>query len=1022
MHTIGEDSTQGPTMIALLLLACAAEPTGLLATPDGTGPIIRFDYDAEPLPDIPFPNDLATRSDPTSVTGLRLNIATHSHTLMEEEARLKVNELMGFGVYAPISVGFEGRIDIDAFAARHKDDPRYGFERLDDDAIYVINIDPKSERYGEFVEVDIGEGRFPMDAARSDRYFPNDTRALEPSAVYDTVDEDLNGNGVLDWGEDTDNDGILDIPNIWPTGGDPRADLLSWYELASDTLIMRPIVPMAEESMHAVVITDRLVDMAGEPVRSPWKWVHHLAQTEGLSALDDVLAPVGLSMDDVAFAWTFTTGRVTGDLVDIQRGLQGEGPFASLQADYPVGVTEAGVLHSIPGLDPHLLPAQSIFDVLIDLGFFNESAKMLIDDYEHFSEALVGGVYHTPTFLVDQDGDGDWHEESFVLDPHSGEMLTEAERIAFTCMLPKETEEFTAPFPTVMYLHGYGGSRFEFLGFAHALNRLGFAVCASDAPGHGPTVDAETLALMESLLNQNHLWEFYGHLLDARHRDLNNDGIADSGDDQWSADAFHTRDMVRQSTVDTMWMLESLKRCGEGEMAMQDGTTRMSCDWDDDGVPDIGTADGEYFFMGGSLGGINVGVSAGVVPGVTAWIPVVSGAGLVDVGTRTEIGGAVEAMIGRMISPLILGTPTEDGGLSISLMVNSNTSMVSLHVGTMDSFPAGGRVIVENIENGLISEGYLPEDGTFRLAIAADALDAIEKRFVTGLLPGTPEVVEDPTLLGDALVIRIEEADGTEVATFDTWEDDVLHEGVLFPAGSTLVAGNEGLGHIRATPQMHRVARVFASILEPGDPAAYAPYYLNGHPGLDNGPQNVLIAPSIGDTIVNVSTGIAHARAAGLISRDKVDDRWGLSEDQYLIDRRVVQGLEEWGPYTNSSGEPILFDPDDLDDGADIFEEPSDVPLRATVETDAGVSGLRHIYVSPTGTHGFGMPDPSRAHDMNTHAIFLAASYFHFRGQKIPDDPCLQDASCDWIPPLPWEYTGPEREALGPDLGMEVGQ
>ena len=29
--------------------------------------------------------------------------------------------------------------------------------------------------------------------------------------------------GQLDFGEDTDNDGVLDHPNVWPEGGDPRA-------------------------------------------------------------------------------------------------------------------------------------------------------------------------------------------------------------------------------------------------------------------------------------------------------------------------------------------------------------------------------------------------------------------------------------------------------------------------------------------------------------------------------------------------------------------------------------------------------------------------------------------------------------------------------------------------------------------------------------------------------------------------------------------------------------------------------
>ena len=48
-------------------------------------------------------------------------------------------------------------------------------------------------------------------------------------------------------------------------------------------------------------------------------------------------------------------------------------------------------------------------------------------------------------------------------------------------------------------------------------------------------------------------------LLVGRDRDLNNDGLADSGGDMWTADLFHTRDMVRQSVVDHMQFVRILR-------------------------------------------------------------------------------------------------------------------------------------------------------------------------------------------------------------------------------------------------------------------------------------------------------------------------------------------------------------------------------------------------------------------------------------------------------------------------------
>ena len=46
------------------------------------------------------------------------------------------------------------------------------------------------------------------------------------------------------------------------------------------------------------------------------------------------MSNLGMSIDDIAFAWSFSTGRVTGDLVDVRRGLYGEGPFKKLATEF----------------------------------------------------------------------------------------------------------------------------------------------------------------------------------------------------------------------------------------------------------------------------------------------------------------------------------------------------------------------------------------------------------------------------------------------------------------------------------------------------------------------------------------------------------------------------------------------------------------------------------------------------------------------------------------------------------------
>ena len=53
-----------------------------------------------------------------------------------------------------------------------------------------------------------------------------------------------------------------------------------------------------------------------------------------------------------------------------------------------------------------------------------------------------------------------------------------------------------------------------------------------------------------------------------------------------------------------------------------------------------------------------------------------------------------------------------------------------------------------------------------------------------------------------------------------------------------------------------------------------------------------------------------------------------------------------------------------------------------------------------TGSHGFGLPDPSLDFDINTFAIQQVARYFQTHGQVLSDDPCMEDHSCDWLRPF----------------------
>ena len=554
----------------LLIAGCALPPEGLRATPPGTGPLVRVDWDHEPLADIPFPTDLAMRPDPTSPTGMRPNLPLGDGIAMEVGIRASLNESTGWGVFSPITVGFEAPLDLDELKARHPDDLHVD-HHLDDDAVLLVDVTKGSPTYLQAVPLDLGGGRFPGQLTRPEALMANDVRSpVGSSLLFETVSEDLDGDGELDLGEDTDGDGHLDVANVWPEGGHPFYDLMTFYERATDTLILRPVVPLREETTYAVVLTERLVGVDGEPVRSPWAWVNHTRQTPALEPLRGGLGRFGLTVDDVAFAWTFTTGAVTRDLHEVVEGLNGTGPYAALAEDFPAQVTEAAVLHQIQSVEHDTtLPPEPLVAPLVALGLFDElSTALFTGGYTQFTDYLVGGAIESPYLLADHDNDGSDADEHWRLDRAAGTVHAESRRVAFTCAIPKASGDVQPPWPVAIHGHGLGTTRIEFVAFAWALNRVGVAACGIDAPGHGLSLGQEFDDLVEAFLSATNTEQTWWHLRDARFRDLDNDGLLDASEDQFTADVLHTRDMLRHSRRNTRSAYECVCSCvcGHGRL------------------------------------------------------------------------------------------------------------------------------------------------------------------------------------------------------------------------------------------------------------------------------------------------------------------------------------------------------------------------------------------------------------------------------------------------------------------------
>src|SRR5437016_3233481 len=85
---------------AALALACASpEPVGLKLADQGSGAQVRFDVTVKPLPEIPFPNDFATRYDPGSPTLRRVNASMVAPTQWESFTRGQLDQLDGWGTF-----------------------------------------------------------------------------------------------------------------------------------------------------------------------------------------------------------------------------------------------------------------------------------------------------------------------------------------------------------------------------------------------------------------------------------------------------------------------------------------------------------------------------------------------------------------------------------------------------------------------------------------------------------------------------------------------------------------------------------------------------------------------------------------------------------------------------------------------------------------------------------------------------------------------------------------------------------
>lgn len=1035
--------------LPLLTSACAtaADPSG--EPPTGFAPVVRqggarviWDVSAKPLPEIPLPNNAATRPDPTSPTGRRVNVSVQAaRTRYEQRTRTEFNKLDGFGAFGSVAVRFDAALDLPDLITRHQKNDDFR-----DDAVFLLNVDPHCKRYGEEVALDFGRGRFPAtlfghaqrqpDTAAPGGYlldenesklFPFDPHSQALNVLFDEHNEDANKNGKLDPGEDLDDDGVLDEANLLDphacdmlTPSTPAHDrciadnLLTWYERQTHTLILRPVWPLEERCTYAVVLTKRLHDATGKSIESPFPEIGAAEQLADLRPVADLLPRYGLRAEDVAFAWTYTVGTMTLDLETLREGLHGSGPFARLATEFPVSgfnvwtrdqwraLSGDPPLGAAAGGNAQFLSGGCATTTWAAIVGTSDADPQICGGYADFASigGVFAGTFASPDLLVDKDGRAtpkhpDTDDETFSFDTQTGAATYGKAETTFFCVLPRDElkpadvtckpgnpdgQPYCRPYPVVFYAHGYGSVKGEFIQHAGRHAQMGVAGCALDSYGHGAdtVLDLHCPGSIEYLAAKGQLAEFgvpeiLTMIYHGRDRDLNNDGCPEGGADQWTANLFHTRDIVRQSVLEEMQFVRML-RAMDGKH--QDAQGHVLGDVDGDGKPDLGGPTVAITAWGISLGGQLTAVLAGAEPNLDAVAPNAVGAGLTDISVRLGEGGLAEAVMLPVQGPLLLGClPTDahqnplksgdpepnqlclpdfnqdgvepqlPGQLVLGWVAHDNARRAFRIIGRVSGVVPGDRVEITNLDKALTATAHVNARGQVSVNIAADALSANERRGVLGLKDADydPVVFADTPRLGDRMRIAVYAGDSTtlrgEVSQFTY---NVSFYGATYPKGSPLVALQEGLGYARNTPDFRRFYGIAAHAIAPADPASWSvryfdePFESSYDPTWHPGRQHTLVMPVTGDGQVPVATGIALGRTAGLLGswrRDATvapehgwrklfepDPRYGVSIEEWLRKNGVIEGdwrMQRQAGYTYNPH--VLYDCDNVSDGAATF-------------------------------------------------------------------------------------------------------
>ena len=853
------------------------DPSSLFQSTPGDGPQIRVDPLTEHTPEIPFPNDIATVLDTSSPegTGRKLNVRSFAPTVFEENVREHLNELDGFGTFGPLYVSFDEALDL----LTVRSDIRHLGDQVAN-TVLLLDMGSSLPYWGSrFVPLDTeNNANFPIHI----KSFPFPEERPFGPYTYDDGSNDAYYEQLLfrpDNAEDLDGDG--------------EKEIVTFYEQETNTLIFRPVFPLRQQTEYLVVLTKGMKGKDGNSVCSPWSHVAHYTQIPILEKALPHLRAANIAPEDIAFAWTFTTQSVTTVLEAVRDGLDGEGKLAFLQGQHPpalnsVSTVDIGFLEKDG--NPYLLNTDflnTILSLVIPLIPELQGAPLHLDHVDY----IVMGSFNTPDFRATKD-------EIFDIDLNRGTATVGEEEVPFLLCVPKTTAEHQPPFPVTLYCHGNQSIRFEGIASADYLAKQGIAVMAIDAVGHGPIINEkelldelkgalEGLGLPEELTLKLELWilqilarlvgvknpgDSIDEIMDqvlaigflnevmaqGRAEDLSLDGFPDNGANFWTADTFKTRDVVRQTVIDLLYLLRVLQSFDQDKVPTEEVTDPgeldddeaerylMAGDFNMDNVLDVGGVDNIYYQSGISLGGIVSSIVLGVEPDIRAGVPVVPGGGLTDVMLRSDLKDVMFRIYYEVLGPVILGIPDgEKEGGTVSLRFQNNLRVIPK--GTFRTEP-NGRIYGINPRNGEDKWADTEDDSGFVIGVAAD--------------------------VGDVIQLTSYDADGRVLDQVE------------------LVSPLRGLGLERNTPRFRRFVSLAQITMDPGDPINYAPHwFMDPLPGMPQ--KKVFQLSDPGDLTVPINNQIALARVGGLLGDLRTDLAGVLDLNDKLIARQVLLGHDD---------------------------------------------------------------------------------------------------------------------------------